>query len=263
MSYDYTGRVAIVTGASSGIGRAIALDLASRGAIVVAAARRADMLEDVARACRSSAPASEAVVTDVGDRAAVEKLVGGVLERHGKVDLLINNAGIPMRVHAARLTSDQIERTMRINYLGAAYAIAAVLPSMLARRDGHIVNIASVAGRVGSPRESAYTASKFAMTGFSEVLAADLDGTGVKVHVVYPGPIKTEIWEKVEEPPAYRGKLYPPQIIANAVRSCIERGHFERWAPRRIGFVMIARTLFPTQFIIGLARYDRRKSTAP
>ena len=260
MSYDYKDRVAIVTGASSGIGRAIALDLASRGATIVAAARRADMLEEVAGECRASTPASEAVVTDVGDRAAVEKLIAGVLERHGKVDLLINNAGIPMRVHASRLTSDQIERTMRINYLGAAYAIAAVLPSMLARKDGHIVNVASVAGRVASPRESAYTASKFAMTGFSEVLAADLDGSGVHVHVVYPGPIKTEIWEKVDEPAAYRGKLYPPQIIADAVRSCIERGHFERWAPRRIGLVMIARTLFPTQFLKGVAKYDRRQS---
>src|SRR5207247_10919381 len=151
-------------------GRAIARDLASRGAIVVAAARRADLLEDVARACRSSSPASEAVVTDVGDRAAVEKLVGGVLERHGKVDLLINNAGIPMRVHAARLTSDQIEQVMRIDFLGAAYAITAVLPSMLARKDGHIVNVSSVAGRVGSPRQSASSAAKFAITRFSGVL---------------------------------------------------------------------------------------------
>jgi NAD(P)-dependent dehydrogenase (short-subunit alcohol dehydrogenase family) len=260
MSYTYKDRVAIVTGASSGIGRAIALDLAARGTTVVAAARRADLLEDVVRHCKASAPASEAVVTDVGDRAAVEKLVAGVLERHGKVDLLINNAGIPMRVHASRLTSDQIEQVMRINFLGAAYAITAVLPSMLARREGHIVNISSVAGRVGSPRESAYTASKFAMTGFSEVLAADLDASGVKVHVVYPGPIKTEIWEKVDEPPAYRGKLYPPEIIARAVRSCIEHGHFERWAPRRIGLVMAARVLFPTQFIKGLARYDRKSS---
>ena len=258
MSYDYKDRVAVVTGASSGIGRAIALDLASRGTTVVLAARRAELLEDVAAECRKHAPQSEAVVTDVGDRAAVEKLIAGVLERHAKVDLLINNAGIPMRVHASRLTSEQIERTMRINFLGAAYAIAAVLPSMLARRQGHIVNVASVAGRVASPRESAYTASKFAMTGFSEVLAADLYGTGVKVHVVYPGPIKTEIWDKVDEPPAYRGKLYPPQIIADAVRSCIERGHFERWAPRRIGLVMIARTLFPTQFLKGVAKYDRR-----
>src|SRR5204862_7889330 len=116
----------------------------------------------------ASTPASEAVVTDVGDRAAVEKLIAGVLELHGKVDLLINNAGIPMRVHASRLTSDQIERTMRINYLGAAWAIAAVLPSMLARKESHIVNIASVAGRGGSPRESPYTASKFAMTGLRE-----------------------------------------------------------------------------------------------
>jgi NAD(P)-dependent dehydrogenase (short-subunit alcohol dehydrogenase family) len=258
MGYDYNGRVAIVTGASSGIGRAVALDLAGRGATVVVAARRADMLEDVAATCRKVSPNSEAVVTDVGERSAVEKLVAGTLERHGKIDLLINNAGIPLRIHAIRLTPDDVERAMRINYLGAAWATLAALPGMLERKDGHIVNVSSVAGRVGSPRESAYTAAKFAMTGFSEVLAADLAGTGVHVHVVYPGPIETEIWDKVEEPAAFHGKFFPPQIVADAVRSCIERGHFERWAPRRLGFVPLVRALAPGQFIKGLARYDRR-----
>jgi len=258
MTYDYKDRVAIVTGASSGIGRAIALDLAGRGATVVAAARRAAMLEEVAEICRKASPSSEAVVTDVGDQAAVEQLIAGTIQRHGKIDLLINNAGIPLRIHALRLTPDDVERAMRINFLGAAYATLAALPSMVARKEGHIVNVSSVAGRVGSPRESAYTAAKFAMTGFSEVLEADLSGTGVHVHVVYPGPIATEIWDKVEEPAAFHGKFFPPQIVADAVRSCIEHGHFERWAPRRLGFVPLVRALAPGQFIKGLARYDRR-----
>jgi short-subunit dehydrogenase len=189
----------------------------------------------------------------------VEKLIAGTLERHGKVDLLINNAGIPLRVHATRLTPEEVERVTRINYLGAVYAILAVLPSMLTRKQGHIVNVGSVAGRVGSPRESAYSGSKFAMTGFTEVLEADLDRSGVHAHMVYPGAIATEIWDKVEEPAAYHGKFYPPQIIADAVRSCIEHGHFERWAPRRLGFTPFVRALAPNQFIKGLARYDRRK----
>jgi NADP-dependent 3-hydroxy acid dehydrogenase YdfG len=259
MGYDYKGRVAIVTGASSGIGRAIAIDLASRGTTVVAAARRVEMLQEVVDRCRRAAPQSEAVPTDVGDRAAVEKLVTGALERHGKIDLMINNAGIPLRVHATRLTPEEVERATRINYLGAVYAILAALPSMLARKDGHIVNVGSVAGRIGNPRESAYCGAKFAMTGFTETLEADLMGTGVHAHMVYPGPIKTEIWDKIEEPAAWHGKFYPPEIIADAVRSCIEHGHFERWAPRKMGATMLARVLFPTQFVKGLGKFDKRQ----
>src|SRR5438445_3726028 len=95
------------------------------------------------------------------------------------------------------------------------------------------------------------------MTGFSEVLAAELDGTGVRVHVVYPGPIRTDMWQDKPEPPLYRGKLFPPEIIASAVRSCLEHNHFERWAPRRIGFTPFVRALAPSQFIKGLARYAR------
>lgn len=258
MGYDFGGKVALVTGASSGIGRAIALDLARRATTVVALARRDTLLEEVAAACRQTAPASEAVVADVGERAQIEAAVGGVLARHGRLDLLINNAAIPMRVHAARLTPEQVERTMRINFLGAAYATLAALPSMLEQRAGHVVNIASVAGRMGSPRESAYTASKFALAGWSEVLAADLDGSGVRVHLVVPGPIDTDIWSKVEEPPAYHGKLHPPAIVSSAVVRCIADGRFERWAPKRLRLAGLAHALAREQFVKGIARFDRR-----
>jgi short-subunit dehydrogenase len=258
MGFDYRGKVAIVTGASSGIGKAIALDLARRGTTVVAAARRKDLLEEVAEACRRGAPESSAAVVDVSDRAAVEQLCKDTLERHGKVDVLVNNAGIPLRIHATRLTVEDVERVMAINFFGAVYATMALLPSMLERRSGHIVNIGSVAGRVGSPRESAYAASKYAMTGWSEVLASDLSDTGVKVHLIVPGAIDTEIWQKVEEPASYRGKFIPPQAIADAVRDCLEHGKFERWVPRRLQPVAAFRALAPRAYIRGIARYDKR-----
>lgn len=258
MSFTYAGKVAIVTGASSGIGRAIALDLASRGTTVVVAARRKEMLEEVADRCRATAPASEARALDVADRAAVEEMVRAALDRHGKVDVLVNNAGIPMRKHARRLTIEDIERTMAINFFGMVYATFAVLPSMLERKDGDIVNISSVAGRVTSPRESAYTASKFAMAGLTEVFASDLMGSGVRFHLVNPGPIETEIWQKVDEPPAYHGKFYPPSDVAAAVRDCLERNRFERWVPRRMAFAGLFHALFRGPFIKGTARYDRR-----
>lgn len=256
MAFDWSDRVCVVTGASSGIGRASALDLAGRGARVVAVARREDKLAEVASDRIEVAPA------DVADRDACEALVNSTLERHGRIDVLVNNAGISMRIHAARLSVDDVERVMQVNFMSSVYLTLAALPSMIQRRAGHIVNVSSVAGRVGNPREAAYTASKFAMTGFSEVLAADLASTGVKVHVVYPGPIKTEIWDTLAEPARWKGTFYPPEIVARAIRAVIERDRFEAWAPRRFGYVRFARTMFPDQFIRGLARFDARSKDA-
>ena len=258
MAFDYRGRVAIVTGASSGIGRAIAIDLAKRGTAVVAVARRRELIEEVAELCRPTAPDSSAAVADVADRGAIEAVCRETLERHGRVDVIVNNAGIPQRIHASRVTVEDVEQVMRINFMGAVYATLALLPSMLGRRDGRIVNVGSVAGRVGSPRESAYAASKYALTGWSEVLAADLLDTGVKVHLIVPGAIDTEIWQKVQEPASYRGKFIPPQSVADAVRDCLETGRFERWVPKRLQPVSLFRSLAPGSYVKGIARYDKR-----
>lgn len=258
MGYDYTDRVAIVTGASSGIGRAIALDLARRRAVVIAVARRADMLGDVIAICRRSSPDSDGVAADVSDREAIEEAVGRVLERFGKIDIVVNNAGIPMRVHATRLTVEDVRKAMEVNFMGSVYVTMAALPSMLRRRRGHIVNVASVAGRVASPREAAYAASKFAMAGWSETLASDLYRTGVRVHSVYPGPIRTEIWDKITEPAAYHGKMYPPEDVAAAVRACIEKGYFERYVPGHFAVMPIVRALMPRLFLAAGARFDRK-----
>jgi short-subunit dehydrogenase len=258
MAFSYPGSVAIVTGASSGIGAAIARDLASRGTTVMAVARRQELLEAVVADCVRGAPASEAAVCDVGDREAIEGLCRDVLARHGKVDVLVNNAGIPMRVHATRLTAEQVERVMRIDFLGAVWPTLVLLPSMLVRRSGHIVNVASVAGRMPSAREAGYTAAKHALAGWSDVLAVDLHGSGVRVHLVNPGPIRTEIWDKVEEPMAYGGKLYPPEKIASAVRVCLERGKYERWFPRSLAWLQLMRMVAPRALHRSFARYDRR-----
>jgi short-subunit dehydrogenase len=225
---------------------------------VVAAARRRDLLDAVVADCVRGAPASEAVTCDVGERDQAEALVRDVASRHGKLDVLVNNAGIPMRVHATRVTPEQVERVMRINFMGAVWTTLAALPSMLERGRGHIVNISSAAGRIPSPREAAYTASKYAMSGWSEVLAADLHGSGIQVHLVNPGPIRTEIWDKVQEPAAFKGKLLPPERIADAVRDCLEHGKFERWFPRSMAGLQAFKLLAPRTFIRSLARFDRR-----
>ena len=258
MAFDYRGKVAIVTGASSGIGAAIARDLASRGTTVVAAARRREELDQVVEDCRRSAATSRGVICDVGERGQVEALVRDTVAEHGGVDVLVNNAGIPMRIHATRLTPEQVEQVMRINFLGTVWATLAALPSMLERKAGHIVNISSVAGRIPSAREAGYTASKHALTGWSEVLAADLHGTGVHVHLVNPGPIRTEIWDKLQEPAAFKGRLLPAERIADAVRDCIENDRFERWYPRSMAGLQIMRLVGRRSFLRGLAWFDRR-----
>jgi short-subunit dehydrogenase len=258
MAFTYRGAVAIVTGASSGIGAAVARDLASRGTTVIAAARRKAMLEAFVDDCRRGAPASEAVVCDVGEREQIEGLCRDVLARHGMVDVLVNNAGIPMRVHATRLTAEQVELAMRVDFMGAVWATLALLPSMLERRSGHIVNISSVAGRLPSAREAAYTAAKHALNGWTDVLAVDLYGTGVHVHAVNPGPIRTEIWDKIEEPAAFTGKLYPPERVARAVRACLERGVHERFFPRTMAVLPYFKMAMPRVFLKTFAAFDRR-----
>lgn len=258
MAFEYKGAVAIVTGASSGIGAAVARDLAAHGATVIAVARRREMLEAVVAECRPTAPASEALVCDVGDRDAIEELCRDVLARHGKVDVLANNAGIPMRVHATRLTAEQVERVLRIDFLGAVWPTLVLLPSMLERRSGHIVNVASVAGRLPSPREAAYTAAKHALAGWTDVLAVDLHGTGVRVHLVNPGPIKTEIWDKIDEPAAFGGKLHSPERVARVVRACLEKGSHERWYPRSLRVLPFFKMALPRPFIRAFAKFDRK-----
>lgn len=246
----------IVTGASSGIGACLAADLADRGAVVVGVARRRDRLEEVMDRARRSSPASRAVVADLAEEGAAEALVAEV-QAAGGVGVLVNNAGIPMRVHATRLTVEQVRRAVEVNFLAAARLTLAALPGMLAS-GGHIVNIGSVAGRVGSPREAAYTASKFALAGWSESLAADLVGTPVRVHLVNPGPIRTEIWNKLAEPASYRGRFHPPERVSAAVIRAVEGNRFEAWVPRWMGMLPFVRAAAPRGYVTAAGVFDRR-----
>ncbi|MBO0886704.1 MAG: SDR family oxidoreductase, partial [Acidimicrobiales bacterium] len=213
MSFAYRGKVAMVAGASSGIGRAVALDLAARGTTVAVVARRASLLEEVAEQCRKTAPASVAVVADLSERKGSADAVAEVRDRCGPVDILVNSVGTFMQVHASRLTTEQVEEALTLNYLVAVRAILAVLPSMLERRAGELVNVGSVAGRVGSPREAAYAGSKFALTGFSESLAADLSGSGVRVHLVHPAVVDTPMWDDLGETTSWPWKSRTPEEV--------------------------------------------------
>ena len=191
MALDLHGCRTLVTGGSSGIGAGLAEALAERGAVVGICARRAEQLSEVLERCMKHSPDSRMWVTNLADPDAVDKLAVDVLDAFGGVDLLVNNAGIPKRRHTTALDIDTITAVMHINYLSPMRLTYDLLPQMLARGSGAIVNISSIAAPLSAPGEAAYDASKAALTAFSEAMAVDLWETGIKVMVVYPGVIDT------------------------------------------------------------------------
>jgi NAD(P)-dependent dehydrogenase (short-subunit alcohol dehydrogenase family) len=253
---DYAERVAIVTGASSGIGRQTALDFAGRGCRIVISARRGELLRETAAACEAAGAQVEAMTGDLAERAFAESMVERALARFGRVDMLVNNAGIPKHKQFYDVTPEDVENTMGVNFMAPAYLTLACLPAMLRQGEGYVVNISSAAGRMPPPRESVYAASKYALTGFSEGLALDLAGSGIHVGVIHVGPIDTEIWGKTETETAYKGKRYPPSLISNAVFTCIEQRRHEMTVPRSLTLPYWIKVLLPGLFRWGTARFD-------
>lgn len=227
------GMTAVVTGASSGIGRAIAVELARRGTTVIAVARRTDPLQATVERCRRRAPGSQAVVADVSMRSECKRVVTEAVRQVGRIDILVNNAGVGLHKQAADTTVEDIEHVMQTNFFGAVHMTSAVLPPMLERRHGHIINVTSVAGHLPLPEESAYCASKAALSAWTQSLALDLASSGVHVGELSPGPIDTEIWQKASA--EYPGHLYPPRVIAVAVAKMLEEKIAFMTVPRRFG----------------------------
>ena len=231
---EITGRIAVVTGASSGIGAAVATDLARRGATVVAVARRKEKLDEIVETCRPTSPKSMSCAADVSTREECERVIRTVEEEFGRVDVLVNNAGISIHRNAARTTADDVERLMAVNFFAPMYLTTTAMPGMLERKEGAVVNVTSVAGYLPNPNESAYGAAKAALSLWTHGLAVDLHDSGVTFSVVSPGPIDTEIWE-LDEELRYTGKLYPPQVVADGVADAIESGFVHRTVPRHYG----------------------------
>ncbi len=225
-------RTVLVTGASSGIGEAVARVLAARGDTVALVARRADRLNAVLADCRATSPDSECWAADLSDPATAADLALSVWDHYDRLDVVINNAGAPMRRHATKLTMAEVERTMRINYFSPVAITLALLPRMLARRSGVFVNVSSVGGRLGIATEAAYSGSKFALAGWSEALAMDLAGSGVQVKLILPGAIDTEIWDQPDnDPPVYDGPKDPPSEIARGIADALDDEAFEHYLP--------------------------------
>jgi len=229
---DVAGSRVLLTGASAGIGAALAPLLASRGATVALVGRRADRLDAVLTECVGSSPGSRTYAVDLSSPERAEELAHQVAADLGGVDILINNAGAPMRRRVQDLTIEEVQRTMAINFGSPLRMTLALLPAMLAADRGMVVNVSSFGGRAGIPAEAAYCASKFALAGWSEAMALDLWHTGVDVRLILPGAVDTEIWDRPGNDPAhFSGDLEPPETVAEGIIAAIEGEGFEHYLP--------------------------------
>jgi short-subunit dehydrogenase len=246
------GAVAVVTGASAGIGEATAKALAREGAKVVLAARRLDRLEALAAEIENHGGIALAVRCDVTQPDRIAVFPGVVKEAFGPCDVLINNAGIPSRGAFEELSYDQIEKVVNVNVLGVMYGTRAFLPGMLERGRGHIVNVASLAGRFAAPGVPVYTATKHAVVAFSESLNYDVERRGVLVTSVNPGFVATEGFpqERVDQ-----RFVLPVERVANAIiRVLVEGIAPELSVPRWVSPLQAFRVLTPPLYRWGVRR---------
>lgn len=255
---DYRGKVVLITGASSGIGWVTAQAFARRGATIVGVARREDRLKQLLEECRPHAPESSVIQGDLGQREVAERVVDETLRRHGRIDVLVNNAAISKHKQIYHTSADEADQVMRVNFMSCVWTTFATIPAMLRQGGGTIVNISSFAAKVAPPREALYAASKAAMNSFSEGLWNDLAGANIHVALINPGPIDTEIWEKEDEPIAYSGPKYPPEIVTDAIFTAIEKRVFEVTVPRRSPQLVAARLL--RLIAPGLLRFGMTKA---
>jgi short-subunit dehydrogenase len=246
---EIAGATALVTGASSGIGASVARALAAAGARVALVARRRERLESLAGELPNGVAA--AFACDVRDPHGIATSVAAVVERLGPVDILVNNAGVGRYLPFLVSSPDDIAAVFETNLNAPLHFTRAVLPAMLARRRGHVVNVASIAARIGSRNHSIYCASKFALAGFSESLALELDGSGVGVTLVNPGIIDTPFFDHAsfaDFPVGARGRAIPPERVAAAVVDAIRRDRIEVTVPATYALGTIIKTVAPGLF---------------
>ncbi len=239
------GKNVVITGASSGIGRAAALEFARRGADLVLGARRATELEKTATDCRAHGVSATALVTDVRSRDACRRLI----ENAGTVDVLVNNAGYAILDAIESANAADLEDMMATNYFGAVHCTQAVLPQMLNRHDGTIVNVGSITGLMGYGQMGGYGATKFALVGFSEALRDEVLGRGVRVALVCPGTTESDFFVRAERSklpaPARLVPSITPERVARAICDAAEDGRYRRILPASAAFYIRLKEFFP------------------
>jgi NAD(P)-dependent dehydrogenase (short-subunit alcohol dehydrogenase family) len=260
MTGPLDGRTALITGASSGIGADLARGFAAAGATVGICARREERLAEVLAACRAHAPESRMWVVDLSRLDEVGAFATRADAELGGIDILVNNAGIPKRRHVLALSIDEVDAVMAVNYLSVIRLTLALVPRMLERGGGDIVNVSSVAARLGPPREAAYSASKAALTAFSESMAVDLWDTGVNVHVVNPGIIDTELFHLPDNETSLSDlEALPAAAVTRAVIDGLASGTFEVYVPDWFADIVKGKFENPTGFLEGAAAWTAER----
>lgn len=245
-------KVVLVSGASRGIGADIARQAVARGSRVGLLARTAsdlDRMSDELGARCAAATADVAAPDEL--RVAVEKISAEL----GPIDVVVCNAGIGLYGTFLDADVDDLDRVMRTNYLGTVHLLKAVLPDMVARRSGHVVIIGSISGRIGSPFEAGYSASKFAVTGLAEALMVELSPFDIRVSLVLPGPVKTSFFEaRGHEYDRARPKPESPEKVAKVALDAVERNRAEAYVSGFMRQAVVSKTLVPPLFQWGTAR---------
>lgn len=253
---SYAGVRALVTGASSGIGRALALRLAREGARVALVARRGDELEQLADEIRAGRGESAVLPCDVSDAAQVADTAARARETWGGIDLLVNNAGYGHHRTFLEWSVEDMERMMRVNYFGALYFTKALLPAMVEQRRGWLVFVASVAGKIAPPEESAYAATKFAMVGLAASLSLEVEDAGVHVLTVCPGVIRTPFFDEEalsRMAPAAKNGMVEVDALVDAMIAALAKGKREITFPRHIPIAYAIQAIAP-EFMRGQVR---------
>ena len=231
MSRNIEGKVVVITGASSGLGESTARHLAKLGAIVVLGARRKDRLDAIAKDIHAGGGKALAVPTDATKRVQVEALVQAAVDTYGKVDVLVNNAGIMPIAPLSLLKVDEWDHMIDLNIKGVLYGIAAVLPHMKNQKSGHIINTASVFGiKVFAPGGTVYCGTKAAVRTLSEGLRMEVHGDGIRTTIISPGAVESELKEDTSDPASskaveeiYKNWAIPADSVARAVAYAIEQ----------------------------------------
>ena len=244
---NFKEKTVLITGASSGIGRASAIKFAKRGANVILISRNKEKLNHVSKDLEKFNISTFVCECDVSDKSQVNKTSKTVLDKYSHVDILVNNAGFAIYGPVFNLTIEEIESQMATNYFGMVYFVKNFLPSMIKKKSGHIVNIASVAASFGLPGIAPYCASKFAMLGFSEGLKHELKGTGVGITVVSPIMVKTDFFNhpSFKNIPKYSPTSLNPETVAKAILKASNSPRLEIIVPGFVRGAVWIKNTFP------------------